>query len=153
MRSHVLTFGKLLSFNELVTRVRGVMNVECELRLHGGTTWGNIPIYVMLPLGSEDEWQLYKSCASEFGLKGAQVVAEIAPLPGGKITIHETGVMTKEIVADPIAVEQLTQEEWHGVTHRISLGSELVKTNSEALNLAVVADEFDADTFDENVDT
>jgi hypothetical protein len=28
-----------------------------------------------------------------------------------------------------------------------------VKTNSEALNLAVVTDEFDADTFDENVDT
>jgi hypothetical protein len=41
-------------------------------------------------------------------LKGAQVVAKIAPLPGGKITIHKTGVMTKEIVADPIAVEQLT---------------------------------------------
>jgi hypothetical protein len=29
----------------------------------------------------------------------------------------------------------------------------LAKTNSEALNLAVVTDEFDADTFDENVDT
>jgi hypothetical protein len=28
-----------------------------------------------------------------------------------------------------------------------------VKTNSEALNLAVVTYEFDADTFDENVDT
>jgi hypothetical protein len=29
----------------------------------------------------------------------------------------------------------------------------LAKTNSEALNLIVVTDEFDADTFDENVDT
>jgi hypothetical protein len=29
----------------------------------------------------------------------------------------------------------------------------LTKTNSEALNLAVVTYEFDADTFDENVDT
>jgi hypothetical protein len=29
----------------------------------------------------------------------------------------------------------------------------LVKTNSEALNLVVVRDEFDADTFDENVET
>jgi hypothetical protein len=28
-----------------------------------------------------------------------------------------------------------------------------VKTNSKALNLTVVTDEFDADTFDENVDT
>jgi hypothetical protein len=28
-----------------------------------------------------------------------------------------------------------------------------VKINSEALNLAMVTDEFDADTFDENVDT
>jgi hypothetical protein len=50
-------------------------------------------------------------------------------------------------------VEQLTQEEWQGVTHRVSLGSELVKINSEALNLAVVTNEFDTDTFDENVDT
>jgi hypothetical protein len=50
-------------------------------------------------------------------------------------------------------VKQPTQEEWQGAAHRVSLGSELVKTNSEALNLAVVIDEFDADTFDENIDT
>jgi hypothetical protein len=35
----------------------------------------------------------------------------------------------------------------------VNLASELAKTNSEALNLAVVTDEFDTDTFDENVDT
>jgi hypothetical protein len=35
----------------------------------------------------------------------------------------------------------------------VSLASELAKTNSEALNLAVVTDEFDTDMFDENVDT
>jgi hypothetical protein len=56
MRAHVLTFRKPPSFNELVARVRTVMNVGCELRLHGRyDMWGNIPIYVMLPLGSEDE--------------------------------------------------------------------------------------------------
>jgi hypothetical protein len=33
------------------------------------------------------------------------------------------------------------------------MASELAKTNSEALNLAVVTDEFDADTFAKNVDT
>jgi hypothetical protein len=46
-------------------------------------------------------------------------------------------------------MEQASQAELHGATHRVSLGSELVKTNSEDLNLAVVTDEFD----DENVDT
>jgi hypothetical protein len=35
MRLRVLTFGKLHLFNELVARVSAVMNVECELRLHG----------------------------------------------------------------------------------------------------------------------
>jgi hypothetical protein len=45
-------------------------------------------------------------------------------------------------------VEQSSQEELHGTTHRVSLESELVKINSEALNLVVVTDEFD-----ENVDT
>jgi hypothetical protein len=39
-----------------------------------------------------------------------------------------------------------------GVTHTTSLATELAKTNSEALNLAVVTYEFDTDTFDENVD-
>jgi hypothetical protein len=50
-------------------------------------------------------------------------------------------------------VEQVSQEEWHGATHRVSLGSELMKTNSETLNLVVVIDEFDNKTFHENVDT
>jgi hypothetical protein len=60
--------------------------------------------------------------------------------------------MTEEIIADPIVGEQTSQEEWQGVTHRVSLGSELAKTNSEALNLALITDEFDTNTFDENVD-
>ena len=78
------------------------------------------------------------SCASQFGLKGAEVVGVIAPLSAGEITMHEDRVTTEETIADPITV---------------SLSSELVKTNYEALNLAVVTDEFDADTFDGNVDT
>jgi hypothetical protein len=69
-------------------------------------------------------------------------------LPSGEITVQEMGVTTEEIVVGPIAMEQASQEELHDATHRASLGSELVKTNSEALNLAVVTDEFD-----ENVDT
>jgi hypothetical protein len=114
---------------------------------------GNRPIYVMLPLGSEDEWQLYKSCASQSGLKGAEVVAEIATLPVGEINVHNTGVMIEETISDPIAVEQLSEDEWQGFTHRVILGSELMKINSEALNLVVVTDEFDDDTFTQNIDT
>jgi hypothetical protein len=101
MRQHVLTFEKLPSFNDLVARIRAVMNVGCDVRLHGRYDMGdNRPIYVMLPLGSEDEWQLYKSSASQSGLKGAEVVAEIALLP-----ISEINVMTEETIANPIAVE------------------------------------------------
>jgi hypothetical protein len=153
MRVHVLTFRKPPSFNELVARVRTVMNVGCELRLHERyDMWGNIPIYVMLPLGSEDEWQLYKSCTSQSGLKGAEVVTEMAPLSGGEITVHETGVTIEETIADPIVVERASQEEVQGSTHRVSLASELVKTNSEAMNLAVVTNKFNVDMFAENVD-
>jgi hypothetical protein len=60
--------------------------------------------------------------------------------------------MIEETIADPIVVEQPSQEGWQGVTHRVSLDSELVKTISEALNLTMVTNEFDADTFAENVD-
>jgi hypothetical protein len=74
-------------------------------------------------------------------------------LPSGEIPVHEMGVTIEETIADPIVVEQPTQEEWQGVTHRVSLGSELAKTNSKALNFAGVTDEFDTDMFDENVDT
>jgi hypothetical protein len=128
MRRQVLMFQNWPSFNDLVARVRAVMNVGCDMRLHKRYDMGgNRPIYVILPLGSEDVWLLYKSYASESGLKGAEVVAEIASLPSGEITIQKTGVMTEEIVVDPIVVEQASQEELHGATHRVSLGSELVK--------------------------
>jgi hypothetical protein len=65
----------------------------------------------MLPLGSEDECQLYKFCAIQSGLKGTEVVVEITPLSGGEITVHETGVMIEETIADHITVEQPSQEE------------------------------------------
>jgi hypothetical protein len=154
MRPHVVTFKNPPSCNELVARVRVVMNTGCDMHLHDRYDMGdNRPIYMMLPLGSEDEWQLYKSCASQSGLKGVEVVGVIAPLSAGEITMHEDCETMEEIIADPIAIEQLSQEELQGVTHTISLASELVKINSETLNLVVVIDEFDADTFDENVDT
>jgi hypothetical protein len=57
MRRQVLIFQNRSSFNDLVARVRTVMNVRCDLRLYGRYDMdGNRPIYVMLPLGSEDEW-------------------------------------------------------------------------------------------------
>jgi hypothetical protein len=75
MRPHVLTFENLSSFNELVARVRAVMNTDVICVCMAGTIWGgNRPIYMMLPLGSEDKCQLYKSCVSQSGLKGAEVV-------------------------------------------------------------------------------
>jgi hypothetical protein len=96
---------------------------------------------------------LYKSCASQSRLKDAEVVGVIAPLSVDEITVHEDDVTTEETITDPIVIEQPSQEELQGVTHTVSLASELVKINSEALNLSVVTDEFGIDTFDENVDT
>jgi hypothetical protein len=56
MRRQVLMFLNLSSFNDLVARVRTVMNIECDVCLHGRYDMGgNRPIYVMLPLGSENE--------------------------------------------------------------------------------------------------
>jgi hypothetical protein len=95
MRSYVLTFEKSPSFNELVARVRAAMNVECDIRLHRRYDMGdNRPIYVILPLGSKDELQLYKSCASQSGLKGVEIVAEIASLLVSEINVHKMSVTT-----------------------------------------------------------
>jgi hypothetical protein len=56
MRPHVITFKNLPSFNELVARVRAIMNTGCDLRLHDRYNMGgNRLIYMMLPLGSKDE--------------------------------------------------------------------------------------------------
>jgi hypothetical protein len=110
---------------------------------------GNRPIYVILLLGSEEEWQLYNIYARDSGLKGVDVVVECAPLPDNEIIVHMPGMTMEEIIVDPIAVEVPRQEEWQCVvTHRVSLGSELAKMNSKSLNLALVRDEFDGDTFD-----
>jgi hypothetical protein len=56
-------------------------------------------------------------------LKGVDIVAEITPLPVGEINVHETGVTTEETITDPITVEQPSQEEWQGVTYRVSLAA------------------------------
>jgi hypothetical protein len=89
---------------------------------------------------------LSKTCDRDSRLKGAEVVAECASLAGSEVTVHEMVTITKEITIDPIVVEVPSQEECQCVTHRVSLGSELAKTNSESLNLALVRDGFDADT-------
>jgi hypothetical protein len=44
-------------------------------------------------------------------LKGAEVVGVIALLFAGMITVHEDGVTIDETIADPIAIEQPSQEE------------------------------------------
>jgi hypothetical protein len=85
-------------------------------------------------------------------LKGGQVVVEMALLPGGEIIVHEMGMRTEETIADPVAVDQRSQEECQGVTHRVSLASELAKINSKSLNLALVRDESDANMLDQNLD-
>jgi hypothetical protein len=61
-------------------------------------------------------------------------------------------VAIEETIVDPITVEQPSQEEWQGATHRVSLASELAKIKYESLNLTMVTDEFDADMFAESVD-
>jgi hypothetical protein len=56
MRLHMLTFKKPPSFNNLTARVRTVMNVGCDVRMHERYDMGgNRSIYVMLSLGSEGE--------------------------------------------------------------------------------------------------
>jgi hypothetical protein len=54
---------------------------------------------------------LYKSYPNQSGLKGAEVVAKIISLSGGEIIVQETSVTIKEIVVDPITMEQASQEE------------------------------------------
>jgi hypothetical protein len=45
MRPHVLTFENPPSFNDLVTRIRTVMNIGCDVWLHGRYNMGgNRPI-------------------------------------------------------------------------------------------------------------
>jgi hypothetical protein len=54
---------------------------------------------------------LYKSCANQSRLKGAEVVVEMTLLSSGEIIIHEMSVMIEETMVDPTAVEQASQEE------------------------------------------
>jgi hypothetical protein len=44
-------------------------------------------------------------------LKDVEVVVEMTLLSDGEIIVHETGVTIEETIADPIAVEELSQEE------------------------------------------
>jgi hypothetical protein len=44
-------------------------------------------------------------------LKGVEVVVEYASLLDSKMIVHKTGMMTEEIIVDPITVEVPKQEE------------------------------------------
>jgi hypothetical protein len=44
-------------------------------------------------------------------MNGAEVVGVIALLSAGEITVHEDGVTMEETIADPITIEQPSQEE------------------------------------------
>jgi hypothetical protein len=44
-------------------------------------------------------------------LKGVEVVIEMTLLSDGEIIVHEMSVMIEETIADPIAVEEPSQEE------------------------------------------
>jgi hypothetical protein len=91
---------------------------------------------------------LYKTCARDSGLKGAEIVAKCALLSTNEMTVHGTRITAEDIIVDSITMEVPRKEECQGVTHRVSLDSELAKTNSESLNFALARDEFDVDTFD-----
>jgi hypothetical protein len=76
---------------------------------------------------------------------------------GGEMLVQGTG-MTEEVIADPIVLEQPSQDECHNVAHRVSLGSEMDKAHPEFHNLALASNEFDVNILDnepcneENVD-
>jgi hypothetical protein len=72
-------------------------------------------------------------------LKGAELVGVIAPLSVGEITVHEDGVITDETIADPITIDQPSQKKLQGVTHTVSLASELVKKILKHINGAPVS--------------
>jgi hypothetical protein len=66
-KPHVLTFEKPPSFNDLVARVRIVMNAGCDVRLQRRYDMGgNKPIYVMLHIdvSSSDIWSMIGGNAS-----------------------------------------------------------------------------------------
>jgi hypothetical protein len=136
----------------LVATAIAVMNAGCDLSLHERYNMGgNRPIYVMLPLGSKDESQLYNTCATDSRLKGVEVITKYTLFPGGEMTLHGTGMTTEEIIVDSIVVGVPNQYECQSVTYRVSLGGELVKANSVSLNLSLVRYEFDVDVFDQNI--
>jgi hypothetical protein len=53
-------------------------------------------------------------------LKDVEVVAEMTTLCGGEITVHETGLTTDETIADPITMEQPSQEIYSSAKARVS---------------------------------
>jgi hypothetical protein len=58
MRPHMFTFQKTPSFNELVARIRVVINVECDLRLHGRYDMGGILTIKLNTMHVGDTWTM-----------------------------------------------------------------------------------------------
>ena len=93
MRGHVLKFGSPPCFNEIVARVRSIMNLdvdESDVTVCGmfDASRGGKSHYVVMELASEDDWKLYKNC-DDSQVCCAEVVVDVGICGSSMILIQE----------------------------------------------------------------
>jgi hypothetical protein len=112
MREEVLKFGNPPCFDEIVARVRAVLNVDADGsyvtvrgRLDAGR--GGRAHYVVMELASENDWKLYKECLNGSQVCCAELVVDVGVGGSSMPSVQDVpGNSSQEV--EP--VEHLTQE-------------------------------------------
>ncbi|TVU39713.1 hypothetical protein EJB05_13149, partial [Eragrostis curvula] len=114
MRDEVVPFVKAPMFSEIETKAASFVGVRGGLRFRGrfDAGGGGRAHYVLLELGTEDMWLLYKECLKDAQVKIAEVIVDVVGRDGCAAIIPET-VMLEDEPADVLTQEGLHVPECH----------------------------------------
>ncbi|TVU24653.1 hypothetical protein EJB05_27102, partial [Eragrostis curvula] len=114
MRDQVVPFVKAPMFSEIETKAASFVGVRGGLRFRGrfDAGGGGRAHYVLLELGTEDMWLLYKECLKDAQVKIAEVIVDVVGRDGCAAIVPET-VMLEDEPADVLTQEGLHVPECH----------------------------------------
>ncbi|TVU26256.1 hypothetical protein EJB05_28793, partial [Eragrostis curvula] len=112
MRDQVVPFVKAPMFSEIETKAASFVGGRLRFRGRFDAGGGGRAHYVLLELGTEDMWLLYKECLKDAQVKIAEVIVDVVGRDGCAAIVPEA-VMLEDEPADVLTQEGLHVPECH----------------------------------------
>ncbi|TVU05292.1 hypothetical protein EJB05_48450, partial [Eragrostis curvula] len=156
MSEEVVAFVKAPMFSEVETKAASCVGVGDGLRFRGrfDAGGGGRAHYVLLELGTEDSWLLYKECLKDAQVRIAEVIVDVAE-NDGRNRHGCAAILPAMVLLEDEPVDVLTQEALHvpdcpdGSPVRDHVHPVFSPCDMAEDDIAVVNNDFPEDTFEE----